>query len=116
MLKLGLFSRKTQNAGSSSLGNTLSPSTGALLGNAKQHVRTSPAFETALQPQEAAIDGIDDEEDHSFHPSFAEIRRVVTTCILATDMELFRYHHEAMRKRAQMKRSAPRILLCALED
>ncbi|CDJ43320.1 3', 5'-cyclic nucleotide phosphodiesterase domain-containing protein, putative [Eimeria tenella] len=110
MLKLGLFSRKTQNAGSSSLGNTLSPSTGALLGNAKQHVRTSPAFETALQPQEAAIDGIDDEEDHSFHPSFAEIRRVVTTCILATDMELFRYHHEAMRKRAQMKRTTGAFL------
>lgn len=46
-----------------------------------------------------------EEDEETFCPTFSDIRRVVMTCILATDMELFRHHHEAMRKRTQMKRS-----------
>ncbi|KAL8272310.1 hypothetical protein Esti_003764 [Eimeria stiedai] len=40
-----------------------------------------------------------------FYPEFAKIRRVLISCILATDMELFSHHHEAMRTRTQVKRT-----------
>ncbi|KEP64479.1 UNVERIFIED_CONTAM: 3'5'-cyclic nucleotide phosphodiesterase domain-containing protein [Hammondia hammondi] len=36
-------------------------------------------------------------------PSFAELRKVVIQAIFSTDMELFRQHHDAMKRRAQMK-------------
>lgn len=92
MMQLGLFSRKGQCT-------PKSPSK-----------RSSMYFSVnsplpADSDQEYEIDRLEDEEDEAFYPSFAEIRRVLISCILATDMELFRHHHEAMRKRAQMKRS-----------
>ncbi|CBZ49508.1 putative 3', 5'-cyclic nucleotide phosphodiesterase domain-containing protein [Neospora caninum Liverpool] len=36
-------------------------------------------------------------------PSFAELRKIVIQAIFSTDMELFRQHHDAMKRRAQMK-------------
>ncbi|KFG59402.1 3'5'-cyclic nucleotide phosphodiesterase domain-containing protein, partial [Toxoplasma gondii RUB] len=36
-------------------------------------------------------------------PSFSELRKIVIQAIFSTDMELFRQHHDAMKRRAQMK-------------
>lgn len=38
-----------------------------------------------------------------FQPHFPELRRVMIACTLATDMELFRQHNDAMRRCAQSR-------------
>ena len=109
MMKLGLFSRKTKNVRKSpclpsSALSSGAPSDASLVGDAQTFL-TSSVFGAVSQQSEGEHDWADDEDDHTFYPSFAEVRRVLISCILATDMELFRHHHEAMRKRGQMKRS-----------
>ncbi|PFH38794.1 hypothetical protein BESB_011360 [Besnoitia besnoiti] len=44
-----------------------------------------------------------DERDDRVVPSFADLRKIVIQAIFSTDMELFRQHHDAMKRRAQMK-------------
>ncbi|PHJ22547.1 3 5 -cyclic nucleotide phosphodiesterase domain-containing protein [Cystoisospora suis] len=43
------------------------------------------------------------EVDDRIVTSFAELRKIVIQAIFSTDMELFRQHHDAMKRRAQMK-------------
>lgn len=45
------------------------------------------------------------EVDDRIVTSFAELRKIVIQAIFSTDMELFRQHHDAMKRRAQMKTS-----------
>ncbi|CDI85661.1 3', 5'-cyclic nucleotide phosphodiesterase domain-containing protein, putative [Eimeria praecox] len=110
MMKLGLFSRKTISARKSSCPRSSTASSGASLGGRAQGFHVSSAFRAVRQQCEGEYDCAEDEDDHAFYPCFADVRRVLITCILATDMELFRHHHEAMRKRGQMKRSTGEFL------
>ncbi|CDJ47284.1 3', 5'-cyclic nucleotide phosphodiesterase domain-containing protein, putative [Eimeria brunetti] len=105
MMKLGLFSRKTKNTRKFSSPRSSALSRGASVRGGVQPFVASSAFGHLRHHYEGEHDCAEHEDDHTFYPSFAEVRRVLITCILATDMELFRHHHEAMRKRGQMKRT-----------
>ncbi|CDJ29857.1 3', 5'-cyclic nucleotide phosphodiesterase domain-containing protein, putative [Eimeria mitis] len=105
MMKLGLFSRKTKATRKPPCPGSSAFSSDASVGSGAQPFLVSSACAAVRQQHEGEDDCADDEDEHTFYPSFAEVRRVLITCILATDMELFRHHHEAMRKRGQMKRT-----------
>ncbi|KAL8445500.1 hypothetical protein Emed_005581 [Eimeria media] len=96
MMQLGLFSRRPETRASAGMPLTR--------GRSAQTFGDSSDLRPTTDQNVAFGEG---NEDESFYPEFAKIRRVVINCILATDMELFSHHHEAMRTRAQVNRSQP---------
>ncbi|XP_026192081.1 uncharacterized protein LOC34618747 [Cyclospora cayetanensis] len=105
MMKLGLFSRTAQRTQPQPLVRNSVSLGDAPLRYSRHHISTSADVSRESQQPYSEFEDQDEEAIEDFYPTFAEIRRVLVTCILATDMELFRHHHEAMRKRVQMKRT-----------
>lgn len=100
-MQLGLFSGETRSSEAFASAGNLGTTGSTSMKDVGAHFSKSARY-----PADAdQADDAQEEGDELFYPSFTEIRRVLITCILSTDMELFRHHHEEMRKRAQMKRS-----------
>ncbi|KAL8451609.1 hypothetical protein Emag_002652 [Eimeria magna] len=100
MMHLGLFSRSSET-------RELRAPAGMPIARGRSAQAFANSF--GLRPdsdQNASFP--ENNDDEPFYPEFAKIRRVLINCILATDMELFSHHHEAMRTRAQVNRSQPR--------
>ncbi|KAL8436582.1 hypothetical protein ACSSS7_001614 [Eimeria intestinalis] len=75
-------------------------------GRSAQNLTNSPGLRPEAARNNRSPESSDDE---LFYPEFAKIRRILVNCILATDMELFSHHHEAMRTRAQVNRTTGEI-------
>ncbi|KAL8436084.1 hypothetical protein Efla_002074 [Eimeria flavescens] len=95
MMQLGMFSRPPHRREACASADSSLPR-----GRSSHCLSVSSRLPLGADQKDLASADVDDEP---FYPAFTDIRRVLITCILSTDMELYRHHHEAMKTRAQMK-------------